>query len=60
MTHNAVLLKTIMTFLILALLVFSIVLWKQTPDLFEYFNQAFCAHQRDETLKITLYIVIKI
>lgn len=44
MTHNAVLLKTIMTFLILALLVFSIVLWKQTPDLFEYFNQTFCAH----------------
>jgi hypothetical protein len=44
MTHNALLLKTIMTFLIVALLVLSIVLWKQTPDLFEYFNQAFCPH----------------
>ncbi|EKU39004.1 hypothetical protein ACINWC141_2739 [Acinetobacter sp. WC-141] len=44
MMHNALLLKTIMTFLIVALLVFSIALWKQTPDLFEYFNQAFCPH----------------
>ncbi|WP_257210952.1 hypothetical protein [Staphylococcus aureus] len=44
MTHDAVLLKTIVTFLILALLVLSIVLWKQTLDLFDYFNQAFCAH----------------
>ncbi|ENU43275.1 hypothetical protein F985_01988 [Acinetobacter seifertii] len=44
MTHNALLLKTIMTFFIVALLVLSIILWKQTPDLFEYFNQAFCAH----------------
>lgn len=51
MTHNALLLKTIMTFFIAALLVLSIVLWKQTPDLFEYFNQAFCAHQRYEALK---------
>jgi len=40
MTHNALLLKTIMTFFIAALLVISIVLW----NLFEYFNQAFCAH----------------
>jgi len=44
MMHNALLLKTLMTFLIGVLLVLSIVLWKQTPDLFEYFNQAFCAH----------------
>lgn len=44
MTHNALLLKTIMSFFIVALLVLSIVLWKQTPDLFEHFNQAFCAH----------------
>jgi len=44
MTHSALLLKTIMIFLIGALLVLSIILWKQTPDLFEYFNQAFCAH----------------
>ncbi len=51
MTHNALLLKTIMTFFIAALLVLSIVLWKQTPDLFEYFNQAFCPHYIDETRK---------
>jgi len=44
MTHNALLLKTIMAFIIIAFLVLSIILWKQTPDLFEYFNQAFCAH----------------
>lgn len=44
MTHNALLLKTIMAFIIAALLVLSIILWKQTPDLFKYFNQAFCAH----------------
>lgn len=44
MMYNALLLKTIMSFFIVALLVLSIILWKQTPDLFEYFNQAFCAH----------------
>ncbi|KKC45232.1 signal pepetide [Acinetobacter sp. V2] len=44
MTHNALLLKTIMTFILITLLVLSIILWKQTPDLFEYFNQAFCPH----------------
>jgi len=44
MTHNALLLKTIMTFILVTLLVISIILWKQTPDLFEYFNQAFCPH----------------
>ncbi len=44
MTHNALLLKTIMTFIIVTLLVLSIILWQQTPDLFEYFNQAFCPH----------------
>lgn len=44
MMHNALLLKTIMTFFIVALLVLSIILWKQAPDLFEHFNQAFCAH----------------
>lgn len=44
MMHNALLLKTIMTFILVTLLVLSIILWKQTPDLFEYFNQAFCAH----------------
>ncbi|ENV03425.1 hypothetical protein F968_01079 [Acinetobacter sp. NIPH 817] len=44
MMHNALLLKTIMTFILITLLVLSIILWKQTPDLFEYFNQAFCPH----------------
>lgn len=44
MTHNALLLKTIMTFILVTLLVLSIILWKQTPDLFEYFNQTFCPH----------------
>jgi len=44
MMHNALLLKTIMTFILVTLLVLSIILWQQTPDLFEYFNQAFCAH----------------
>lgn len=44
MTHNALLLKTIMIFLVITLLVCSLILWRQTPDLFEYFNQAFCAH----------------
>lgn len=44
MTHSALLLKTIMTFIIATLLVLSIILWKQTPDLFEYFNQALCPH----------------
>ncbi|CAI3102961.1 hypothetical protein MWMV8_MWMV8_00224 [Acinetobacter calcoaceticus] len=44
MTYNALLLKTIMIALIGSFLALSIILWKQTPDLFEYFNQAFCAH----------------
>lgn len=44
MTHNALLLKTIMIFLVITLLVCSLILWMQTTDLFEYFNQAFCAH----------------
>ncbi|ENX23308.1 hypothetical protein F892_02556 [Acinetobacter vivianii] len=29
---------------VLCLISFSILIWFQTPDLFEYFNQAFCAH----------------
>ena len=44
MTHNAVLLENNYDFPHLSSSGFSIVLWKQTPDLFEYFNQAFCAH----------------
>lgn len=34
MTHNALLLKTIMTLLVITLLASSIILWKQTPDYF--------------------------
>lgn len=29
---------------IIALLALSLLLWFSTPELFEYFNQAFCAH----------------
>ena len=29
---------------LLCLTSLSIIIWFQTPDLFEYFNQAFCAH----------------
>lgn len=29
---------------IVLLMSLSIFLWMQTPQLFEYFNQAFCAH----------------
>lgn len=29
---------------VLCLISISILIWFQTPDLFEYFNQAFCAH----------------
>lgn len=36
--------KVLLTLAITALFGFSIFLWMQTPQLFEYFNQAFCAH----------------
>lgn len=36
--------KVLLTLAITALLGLSIFLWMQTPQLFEYFNQAFCAH----------------
>ncbi|ENX12621.1 hypothetical protein F895_02998 [Acinetobacter sp. CIP 64.2] len=29
---------------VVGLISISILIWFQTPDLFEYFNQAFCAH----------------
>lgn len=29
---------------LIVLLLLSLALWLQTPDLFQYFNQAFCAH----------------
>ena len=44
MMHNAFHWK-IFTFAAISLLfICSIILWTQTPDLFEYFNQAFCTH----------------
>ncbi|WP_165815680.1 hypothetical protein [Acinetobacter sp. AM] len=36
--------KTSVVMLILSLLTLAIILWMQTPQLFEYFNQAFCPH----------------
>lgn len=36
--------KIILMGFILFLISISILIWIQTPDLFEYFNQAFCAH----------------
>ena len=36
--------KVLLTLGITALFGLSIFLWVQTPQLFEYFNQAFCAH----------------
>lgn len=36
--------KVLLALAITALFGLSIFLWMQTPQLFEYFNQAFCAH----------------
>ncbi|TCM65236.1 hypothetical protein EC844_11574 [Acinetobacter calcoaceticus] len=36
--------KIFISVMIIGLLLLSISLWLQTPDLFIYFNQAFCAH----------------
>lgn len=36
--------KIILYIAIIALLGLSLILWFNTPDLFTYFNQAFCAH----------------
>lgn len=41
---NLMTLKIAITLGILLMLSLSIVLWLNTPELFEYFNQAFCAH----------------
>ena len=37
-------LKTVVLFGIIILLAVALLLWSQVPDLFLYFNQAFCAH----------------
>lgn len=36
--------KIVLILLMIGLASASILIWFQTPDLFEYFNQAFCAH----------------
>lgn len=44
MTDSTQGLKTIVLFGIIILLALALLLWSQVPDLFLYFNQAFCAH----------------
>ncbi|WP_257231741.1 hypothetical protein [Acinetobacter sp. YH12023] len=44
MTNSILWFRLSIALSILALLALSIGLWSQTPELFEYFNQAFCAH----------------
>ena len=44
MTNSLFNFKVLLALAVIALFVFSIFLWMQTPQLFEYFNQAFCAH----------------
>ncbi|SDB87497.1 hypothetical protein SAMN05421732_101526 [Acinetobacter kookii] len=44
MTDSMLGLKILITAAIVLLLAIAIMLWVQTPQLFEYFNQAFCAH----------------
>ena len=36
--------RLIATFFALIMMVLSIIIWAKTPDLFQYFNQAFCPH----------------
>ncbi|MGC3819136.1 MULTISPECIES: hypothetical protein [unclassified Acinetobacter] len=44
MTDSMLGLKILIAAAIALLLAIAIMLWVQTPQLFEYFNQAFCAH----------------
>ena len=44
MTNHSLWLKIAITFGIITLLSLAIGLWFNTPELFEYFNNAFCAH----------------
>lgn len=41
---STLILKIAFIFFIICLIGTSMFIWFQTPDLFEYFNQAFCAH----------------
>lgn len=44
MTKSLVSTRSSVILLIAALQILAIFLWLKTPLLFEYFNQAFCAH----------------
>lgn len=44
MTNSLLGLKIWIALAVLLLLGLAIYLWMKTPELFEYFNQAFCAH----------------
>ncbi|WP_349927008.1 hypothetical protein ABJ384_09590 [Acinetobacter sp. A1-4-2] len=44
MTDSMLGLKISIAAAIVLLLAIAILLWVKTPQLFEYFNQAFCAH----------------
>lgn len=44
MTDSMLGLKLTMLAIAVAFLALAIALWMKTPQLFEYFNQAFCAH----------------
>lgn len=44
MIKYSILHKVIFLTILLGLLILSLSLWLNTPDLFNYFNQAFCAH----------------
>lgn len=44
MTNSEVLLKVSIVVGVLFFLLLALLLWSKTPNMFEYFNQAFCAH----------------
>lgn len=44
MTDSLIKLKCLLGLVTVLFLSLAIFLWLQTPELFEYFNQAFCAH----------------
>ena len=44
MTNTRLKLKFFISLVVAGLVMLSLLLWSQTPQLFKYFNQAFCAH----------------
>ncbi|WP_265733587.1 hypothetical protein [Acinetobacter sp. ANC 5054] len=44
MNESLLWLRIGISFAIIVLLSLALLLWFNTPELFEYFNQAFCAH----------------